>query len=487
MILNWFEMQTAGGYNRDMIRLSHWAVIFSLLLQGTLFQTPLPGITSVLSLDQADFEVRIHPDQPLQVGDQVSFEIFSRPGFNVGNNRVSVDEISPIKKNIGLGDFNSGADNRFRAVLQWVWDTRGLAAETYTLQFSVIPLGIQWQQMLELKAAPLNSPYQWAQADSDCCTVHYITGTAAERDLNTLMPEIDNQVRLVENQLGHTVAAKIEIELLPRIVGQGGFTSDEILLSYLDNSYLDENLLSVLHHELVHRVDLDMGGDYRPLSLIEGLAVYMTGGHYHPEPLGRRAAALVEIGAYVPLMNLVNEFYNWQHEAGYLEAGALVEYMVNTWGWTAYNQFYRDIHPVEAGNDAEAINRALTVHFGLSLRQLDDRYRGYLESIPIIPALRDDILLTTNLFDTIREYQQVRDPSAYFQEVWLPDPRQMRKQGIIADYFPRDGSPANTGIEAELVRAGIDWDKGDYAAGLKKLQAIQKQLKQTALPVLPVW
>ncbi len=77
--------------------------------------------------------------------------------------------------------------------------------------------------------------------------------------------------------------------------------------------------------------------------LEEGLAVYLTGGHFKPEPLGPRAAALLDLGWYISLSNVANDFYNQQHDIAYLEAGSLVKYLVETYGWSAFNQFYRTI------------------------------------------------------------------------------------------------------------------------------------------------
>jgi hypothetical protein len=273
------------------------------------------------------------------------------------------------------------------------------------------------------------------------------------------------------------MAKKIDINFLPRILGQGGFATDEVYFSYPDINYVDTNLDLVLHHELVHIVDGDMGGGLRPLLLVEGLAVEMTGGHYRIEPLLQRAAVLPAIGAYVPLANLADNFYSWQHEIGYLEASALVNYMLNTWGWNAYNQFYRDIHPVEGGSDAAAIDQALQAHFKLSLRQLDDRFFRYLLSLPINPDLEQDVIATVALFDTVRDYQQQLDPSAYFQEVWLPDVAQMRTRGIVADFFRRDETSLDSEIESILVTAGDAWEKGNFSQVEQQLYSIKRLLR----------
>jgi len=278
--------------------------------------------------------------------------------------------------------------------------------------------------------------------------------------------------------MNHQLSKKIDINLVPIVLGQSGFTTDEIYISYADLNYTDTDILTVLHHEMVHFVDADIGGDLRPLILVEGLAVYMTGGHYRQEPLSWRAAVLPELGRYIPLTSLADNFYSWQHEIGYLEAGSLLEFMVQTWGWDAFNKFYRDIHPVQGGGEALAMDKALQIHIGLSLRQLDDRFSSYLQSIPIIPQLREDVQLTASLFDTIRLFQQERQPSAYFQQVWLPDARQMRDRAIIADYLARGIDPQDADMEAVLVKAGNYWLKGDFIAALRQLFLVKQDLQK---------
>ncbi len=448
-----------------------------LLLQFIVFfshvsaQTPTPPVPS------QSFDVRFHPGPPIFVGDIVSVEIYSQPGAKLQDQELTVSLVSPTPKELGKTKFAPVSGSRFLASLQWFWDTKDLVPGTYTLQFSITPSGTKWQQQVTLKPTPAGPSPHWITAATTCCNVYAISGTAAERDLALLLPKIDDQARLVEQELNHTLTGKMEINLLPVVLGQSGFTTDKIYVSYTDLNYTDTDFLLVLHHEMVHYVDADMGGDLRPTLLVEGLAVYMTGGHYRDEPLSRRAAVLPELGRYIPLTNLADNFYSWQHEIGYVEAGSLLEYMIRTWGWDAYNKFYRDIHPVSGGSEAQAINKALQAHFSLTLRQLDDRFLSYLQSIPVIPQLRDDVQLTVDLFDTIRLFQQERQPSAYFQQVWLPDAKQMRGQGIVADYLPRSISAEDEEIEISLVAAGDDWVKGDFIGAEKQLYLINQQLR----------
>jgi hypothetical protein len=434
-------------------------------------QTPPPSIPA------SQYDVRFHPGPPLYVGDTVSVEVYSPAGADLQKQQLTVSLEGSSPRELGKASFVPVSGNRYLATLQWFWNTNGLAAGSYTLQFSVAPAGTQWQQAVILEAAPPGQNPHWISTETSCCTVYLISGTDAERDLALLLPEIDDQARQVQLELHHQLSKKIEINLLPLVLGQSGFTTDQIYVSYTDLNYTDTDFLLILHHEMVHFVDADMGGDLRPSLLAEGLAVYMTGGHYRSEPLSRRAATLLELGRYIPLTSLADNFYSWQHEIGYLEAGSLLEYMIQTWGWDAYNNFYRDIHPVQGGSESQAMDKALQSHFGLTLRLLDDRFLSYLQSIPVIPQLRDDVQLTADLFDTIRLFQRERQPSAYFQQVWLPDAKQMRERGIVADYTLRSISSQDEVLEISLADAGDDWLNGDYNGAEKQLYLINQQLR----------
>ena len=72
-----------------------------------------------------------------------------------------------------------------------------------------------------------------------------------------------------------------------------GLQSDGIWVSYLDRNYAGSNSEIVFHHEMVHVLDSRLGGELRPTILVEGLAVYLSGGHFKYEPLIPRAAALL--------------------------------------------------------------------------------------------------------------------------------------------------------------------------------------------------
>jgi hypothetical protein len=211
----------------------------------------------------------------------------------------------------------------------------------------------------------------------------------------------------------------------------------------------------VVHHEMIHAIDGHLGGDFRPTIFVEGLAVYLTGGHYKPEPLMPRTATLLKgyLNWYIPLKTLADDFYTSQHEIGYMEGASLIEFMVKTYGWDAFSAFYRDIHSKQGESQSDSIDAALKAHFSISFDQLEHDFLAALSSEPDTSSYVDDVRLTVTYYDTMRRYQQLLDPSAYFRTAWLLDNKAMRERGITADYLRHPSLPANLALETLLITA----------------------------------
>ncbi len=458
---------------------------------AALAPTPLPSTDEAPQPNQpkssggqveADFQVRLHPDGPLYSGDQVSVEVIAPDEMDVKDMNVVLSLRGTQLGQAAFGEYGIGS--RKQATLYWVWDTTGLEAGNYPLVYSIQPAGLTFTETATLLPAgqkPLSEVgARWASTTSDCCVLHYITGTAAQRDLRQIVDIIEEQAEDVSQKLGAEFQEPISIVLLPRVMGHGGFTSKEISVSYLDRNYAGSSPQIVLHHELVHVLDSSLGGDLRPTLLLEGLAVYLTGGHFKPEPLMPRAAALLELDWYLPLDELADAFYPAQHEIGYLEAGALVEFMVKTWGWDSFSDFYRDIHPPHPGaSQSQAIDAALREHFDLSLGGLEEQFLQALRAEDVTENSLLDVRQTVSLYDAIRKYQQILDPSAYFMTAWLPDGEQMRQRGIVADYLRHPDAIENQVIEALLVAADAHLQEGNYPEVEKHLEAIELTLALT--------
>ena len=449
---------------------------------------PAPTSTSIASQPIPSFSVRVHPDGGLYVGDLVSLEIIAPPDLDLDDEELRVQEAPFQDEILASAVFASfGIGGRYQATLPWVWNTAGLEAGAQALTFSIQPLGITWTHTITLQAEsaiPLPEPdARWAVDESDCCLVHYITGTAADRDIQTVLEQADAQAEDVAGLLGIEFTEPIGVTLMPRVLGHGGFAWGDVYISYLDRNYAGSSVATVLHHEMVHILDARLGGDLRPTILAEGFAVYLTGGHFKPELLIPRAAALLApsdqepgLDWYLPLAPLTDNFYKSQHEIGYLQAGALVESMVETWGWDAFSAFYRDIHPEPGGKHSEAIDAALRNHFDLTLVQLEARFIDTLEQQRVTLELCDDVRLTVGFYDTVRRYQQSLDSSAYFLTAWLPKGPEMRERGIVADLVRHPSRPENLALETLLVTADEYLRAGRYSETEQALEAVNAVL-----------
>ena len=417
-------------------------------------------------------QVIAHPDGPLYMGDQVSFEVLApaAPGDQGGSIQVSIH--GQQLGEAGFAPFGMGS--RSEATLWWVWDTHALKPGRYALTFMRFPDKFSWTETFilhpESQIPPPQPEAHWASLTTTCCVLHYITGTAAERDITSLGQEADQESASVSKQLGITLDKPIDVTLMSRVVGQGGFNAGSVYLSYLDDNYTGDDMPILFHHEFVHYYDAIAGGNYRPSFFVEGLAVYLSGGHFKPEPLVARAAALLTLGSYIPLTNVANDFYNQQHDISYLEAATLITYMVDTYGWEAFNTFYRDISaPARGQTDSDVINVALQAHFKLSFADLETAYLAYLRKQPFTQAQRADLQVTVEFFDTVRRYQAALDPSAYFLYAWLPDGSVMRQRAIVADFLRSPEGWQNQLDEWLLERAHAEWFGGDYAGAKRTL------------------
>jgi hypothetical protein len=424
----------------------------------------------VSSISSTILSVRIHPEGPVFIGDQISIEILTPE-----NTTLTLEELTEVQvliddpANTVLGPVQFGRDGRtgrLKAALQWAWDTHGLSPGRYTLTFTTSPYELTWSEDVYI-SDPIEKPQSereahWASVETECCIIHYITGTAAERDMELLRQLVEEEAQAVGEHFGVELQDKATITFLPRVLGHGGFAGEELYVSYLDRHYAGSGARQVIHHEIVHMVDGQLGGEFRPSIFVEGLAVYLTGGHFKPEPISLRARALLDLNWYIPLQELTNDFYVSQHEIGYLQGAALVEYIINTWGFEAFSNFYRDIKAPQDGNQAAVIDTALQEHFSLTYVQLEERFIEYLNGIPLLDDQRDDLRLTVHYYDTVRRYQRLIVPSAYFLDAWLPSGTTMRERGIVADFLRQPNHPENIVIEMLLVAADQALRLGDY-------------------------
>jgi len=354
-----------------------------------------------------------------------------------------------------------------RARLTWAWDTRD-AGGRETLVVHLDPddrvqagdedpanngVTLTVRFIADAARPAPEAAATWVTTTTDCCIIHYLTCTRAERDLSVLTDVTNRAVALAQDRLGTRLASPLQVYFIPRVLGHGGYAQEGIVLSYPDRPYAGLDLEMVLRHEAVHVLDASLVGPATPALLREGLAVWIAGGHYLPESIPTQAGALVRLNRYIPLAQLAEDFYRHQHETGYLEAAALVAYLVETYGWDEFLAFYRRAGEDDGAPPADALDQALRGSFGVGLEETESAFQAWLSGQPTTSEQARDLELTVRLFDAIRRYQQTLDPPAYFLSGWFPDAAEGERQGIVADFLRSPRSVRAAAIELMFVSA----------------------------------
>jgi len=387
-----------------------------------------------------------------------------------------------------------GLGNQWQATFTWVWDTRGLSGPQ-TVYVEVDPPAVKGARPMSqtvalsvmiLPAAARPAPEaqsQWASAESVCCLFHYLTNTAAARDIDQIRATADAALAHDEAMLGVPLKEKVPFTLLSRLLGNGGFTASEISITYIDRNAAASDLYTIFAHEGTHWLDRQIART-RPIIMTEGLAVYVAGGHFHTEPIEARAAALLALDRYIPLTELANNFYQSQHEVGYLEAAGFIQYLVEQYGWPKFRAMYGSFNA--APSDAQMLDAALKLQYGQGLADMEAAWLAHLRSLPPDPDQVSNLRLTIDLYDTMRRYQQLDDPSAYFLTAWLPDGNDARKRGIFADFIRHPDGPDNITLETMLVAAGQALNGGDYPRAGALIDSVNAALDAGRLSADPL-
>jgi hypothetical protein len=472
----------------------------STLSQPTETPIPIPSPTVEAEYGLRPSDVTFHPDPQLYSGDIVSLEI-SAENANPDWEDASVNVFIGARTGEPLAteEFDPfGIGERAQATFQWVWDTTGLEGQQ-TVVISVDPKGVEGDlrrplepldvltitvTLLPANQRPMPEPLtQWRRAESECCIFHYLTNTAAARDIEHIQAEADVAFAQVEETLGVQQNQKVSFTLLSRLLGHGGFASEEISLTYIDRNPAGLNLNNVFVHEGTHILDRQIS-QTKPTIMTEGLAVYVAGGHFKLEDLNQRAAALLVLGRYIPLAELTDSFYPSQHEIGYLEGGAFTKYLVDRFGWARFKKFYSSFK--EAPTQSQMLNAALQENFAESLTELEASWLAQLRSLPPDEDQIEDLRLTIMLYDTLRRYQQLDDPAAYFLTAWLPDGPEARRRGIVADFVRHPNAPENIALETMLVAAGVALETGDFVESEALLDSVNAVLDANNLFLDPL-
>ncbi|HET9909908.1 MAG TPA: hypothetical protein VFQ23_24890 [Anaerolineales bacterium] len=254
---------------------------------------------------------------------------------------------------------------------------------------------------------------EWMVNEIDCCKLHYITQTAAARDIEFIAEHFQQAGEDFETITGANIDQKLDVYIMDRIWGNGGFGGNgEVVISYTDRYYGPtmggSGLETLARHEFSHAAGIgaEPGGD-GVLFNYEGLAVYVAGGHYKPEPLAERGAALFDLGHYVSVTQFIP-----QHELSYLYSATMLTYIVETYGIDKMWEFLAADDNTE-DDQPGSLEGALQTTFGVSVQEFDESFQAWLESKDPGEQLQD-LRLTVELQDLRREYQDTYSPPAYF-------------------------------------------------------------------------
>ena len=281
------------------------------------------------------------------------------------------------------------------------------------------------------------------------------------------------------------MVANYDVYLIDRIIGQGGYAIESMVVSYLDRNYVGGGLNELLVHEAVHLIDRQFAPN-RLAFLSEGLAVWVSGGHYKQEDLNQRMAALVEMGRYDPLSNLIEDFYSVQHEIGYLEAAGLITYLVDLYGWPQVRAFYADTTADDGITLTKAVDANMKLYFDKSLEEIEAGWMDYLETLPRNREAAGDLRATIRLYDAVRQYQKIYDSSAYFGDAWLPSPHDMEKLGATADFTRHPESTVNITLETMLNAASVALQRGNLSQANALTSSVIRVLANDGLILDPL-
>jgi len=241
----------------------------------------------------------------------------------------------------------------------------------------------------------------------------------------------------------------------------------------------------VLIHEAVHIIDRQFAPE-RITFMAEGLAVWGSGGHYKPEDIDQRAAALVTLNQYVPLAQLIDNFYPVQHEIGYLEAAGFLNYLINSYGWPQFKQFYADVTADDATTMSQAVDLNLQQYYGITLAQAEADWMAYLGSLPEDRDVLIDLQTTIRYYNVMRRYQRFYDPTAYFLTAWLPYPGALQTDGNPADLTRHPQDEINVTLEVMLQAADTALRAGDQNKANVLLDSITRVLDNDGVFIDPL-
>ncbi|MFN2187666.1 MAG: hypothetical protein ACK2T3_02775, partial [Candidatus Promineifilaceae bacterium] len=449
---------------------------------------------SIQDFSQTDLAIRadnisFYPAGDIYEGDLVTIRIDPRIPVKLAPNdvdvRIFVDGVEYVSNNINWRT----VDGQPYGLYQWVWDSSGrLGSHKITVfldpendifigdetpgnnvaaaQLHVASSGV-------LSEAETNA--HWVTEELNCCLIHVISGTAADRDLEELKPLIDEAFTEASLKLGVTSSGRFNVFLADRAFGQGGYAQNSMVISYLDRDYIGGGLRELIVHEAVHLIDRRFTSN--PITFLsEGLAVWAAGGHYEQQDHQQRMAALLSLGHYYPLDQVIDNFYGAQHEIAYLQGAGFIDYLISNYGWESVKAFYSEASAGDGDTLSEAVDINLQSFFGATLQEIETAWISQLRNVSVDARELEDLRTMLRYYDLVRRYQDTFDPSAYYVTAWLPDPAVAQQLGSTADFSRHSKSPINIALEAMLVSAVSAYRQGDYSHSNTLIDSVERVL-----------
>ena len=407
---------------------------------------PAPG--SILTLEEVNREVRAYPGPVHYQGDLITFEInlgeFVEPGDSPVTFQMQGRE--PVRV---AGEWKGSS-------LLARFNTAGLTGE-HQLSIEGEHDGVKVDETYQLDLQPASQrPAQeqdpaWVTREIPCCTLHYITGTAAARDIDWIARTAQQAAEDFDEFPTVDVTEKIDIYFSDRMWFNGAFGgSGELFIVYTDRYYGptrgEEGLQILVRHELGHAV-------FPIFSYGEGLSVYLAGGHYKPEPIPRRGAAMLQTEYYIPGQGPVS-----QHEIVYLHQAAMINYIIDAYGWQVlwdYVEADSKVGNPEPGERNEILQEAL----GVSRETFREDFLDWLREYDPGQQIQD-LKLTVQLQEIRRAYQERYAPRPQFllgaAEETFARPEYLRAN--IRE--PR--TPAHMAVELLIANAQQALNDGHY-------------------------
>ena len=389
-------------------------------------------------------------------GDILTFEIQSSSSFDEPFTvSMTLDDREPVSVPATFMPYG-------RVLLPMAFDTTNLTGQ-HKLTFTTADGKLNETYFFEILSAdqrPTNEENaKWLTHETDCCMFHYLSETAAAGDIDFISEHFQQGAREFESIMNAEIGSKMDVYLIDRILRNGGFGGDgKVMISYTDRYYgptVDGiGLETLARHEFSHAADISLESTTDGIEFnYEGLAVYVAGGHFKPEPLAQRAAALFDLGYSVPVNEIIP-----QHELSYLHAAAILTYIADTYGEEKLWAFLK----VDTIPDGQLVplEEAISLAIGISLEEFDQEFQAWLENNDPGEQL-DDLRLTIELQDLRREYQEAYTSEPRF--IQLEEVDSVARPENLPIVMREARAPSNVAVELIIAHGQQAIVEGNYS------------------------